>query len=129
VIGAIIAMPLVIVLHEAVHGIGFWAFTRQRPRFGFKGWYAYAAMPENVYLTRNPNIVVGLAPLVVLTVLGLALAPLLPLSVLPTLVCFLTLNAAGAVGDMFWIIWLLRRPANALISDLGDKMVVYEPSQ
>lgn len=92
IIGAVVAIPLVVVLHEAVHGIAFWAFTRQRPRFGWKGWFVYTAAPEGAYLARNPYIVVTLAPLVVLTVLGLGIAPLLPLSVLSTLICFLRLT-------------------------------------
>lgn len=126
-IGAIIATPLVVVLHEAVHGVMFWAFTRERPVFAFKIWYAYAAAPPGVYVPRNPYLVVALAPLVVLTVLGLLLALVLPPVALPTLVCFLTLNAAGAVGDMFVVIWLLRYPATTLVEDVGDTMTAYGP--
>src|SRR5262249_59765578 len=46
-IGAVLlACVLVPVVHEATHGVVFWALTRERPRFAFKVLYAYAVAPD-----------------------------------------------------------------------------------
>ena len=77
------------------------------------------------YLPRNPYLIVGLAPLVLLTVLGLGLLPVLPRSVLPPAWFALTFNAAGAVGDMVVVGWLLTKPRSVLVNDEGDKFSVF----
>jgi hypothetical protein len=123
----LIATVLMIILHEAVHGIAFWYFTRRRPTFGFKGFYAYAASPKGVYLPRQEYIVVALAPLLLLSLLGVILIPLVPLNALPILVFFLIGNAAGAIGDVWVVGWLLREPPEILLQDRGDAVTTYGP--
>lgn len=122
--GVLVAFFLVPVLHEATHGLFFWFFTRERPRFAYKVVYAYAAAPD-WYLPRGPYLLVGLAPLILLSLLGVALLPVLPLSLLPGLIACLVLNAAGAVGDIAMVCWLLLQPANLLARDTGDVVTLY----
>ncbi len=117
---------VVVVLHEAVHGVFIWLFTRSRPGFAFKIWYAYASAPT-WYLPRNQYLIVALAPLVVLTVLGFALAPFIPAGLLVPLLLFMTLNASGAVGDIGVAIWLLFQPPDCLANDRGDAVTLYVP--
>lgn len=114
----------VLVIHELVHGAFFWLITRERPFFGFKGLYAYAAAPD-WYLPRDPFLVVGLAPLVLITLAGVALIPVMPEAVLPFWVFGLTINAAGAIGDMLVVGWLLTLSRSILVRDEGDKFSVY----
>jgi len=47
----------------------FWVFTRSRPVFGLRGWYAFAAAP-GWFLTRGQYLVTILAPFLILSVLG-----------------------------------------------------------
>lgn len=122
--GALVAFFLVPVLHEAAHGLFFWLFTRERPRFAYKVLYAYAAAPD-WYLPRGPYLLVGLAPLVLLSLLGVALLPVLPLSLLPGLLACLVLNAAGAVGDIAMIGWLFLQPPTTMARDTGDAVTLY----
>lgn len=117
---------LVIVTHELIHGLFFWIFTRARPQFGFRGAYAFAAAPD-WYLPRGPYLLVGLAPLVVISAAGLALVAFVPAPAVPAVLLAITLNAAGAVGDLAVVAWLLTRPATCLINDHGDRFVVYMP--
>jgi len=124
-IGIVIALVGVLVLHESVHGLFFWIITRQRPRFGFRGTYAFAAAPD-WYLPRNPYLVVGLAPLVLITIAGIAFIPFIPVGGLLPLVYALTINAAGAVGDVAIVAWLLVKPPNLLIQDRGDAVSIYQ---
>jgi tetrahydromethanopterin S-methyltransferase subunit F len=119
------AVVLMVVLHEAVHGLFFWLFTGKRPRFGFKVIYAYAALPPGVYLPRNSYLVAGAAPLVLLGLVGTALIPYLSQPLLPALLFFLVGNTSGSIGDLYVIAWLLRKPASVLVADRGDAVDVY----
>lgn len=119
---------LVMVLHEAVHGLAIWLLTGARPTFGIGWTYAYTAAPD-WYLPRGRFVLVGLAPLVLLTALGLALLPVVPLALVPLVVLALTLNAAGAVGDLALIGLLLAQPRGALARDTGHRVEFYAPQQ
>lgn len=115
----LIVVIVVVVLHEAVHGIAFWLFTREPPRFGFRGLYAFAGAPD-WHLPRLQYAVVGGAPLVLLSLGGLLLALSLPVGVLPLLILGLTMNAAGAIGDMLVLGWIAFSPRGSLFRDTGD---------
>ncbi len=120
----ILGVIVITVLHELVHGIFFWIITRQIPRFGFRGAYAFAAAPE-WYIARGAYLWIGIAPLVVITVIGIICIPLIPAAFLFTwLFCLLT-NASGAIGDIYVVAYLLSQPASALIQDHGDMISIY----
>ena len=118
------ALVLMILLHEGVHGLFFWLFTGERPRFGFVGAYAYAAAPD-WYIPRNRYLLVGLAPLVVLSAVGTLLMPFASAPVLFLVLVVVVLNAAGSVGDLAMTAWVIVRPKSALIRDAGDAITVY----
>lgn len=124
----LITVALVLIVHELIHGLFFWIFTRDRPKFGFRGVYAYACAPD-WYLPRNPYLVVGLAPILAISLLGLALAPLLSSQAVRALLYAVSLNAAGSTGDLFVVGWLLTMPTSTLINDLGDGFTIYIPSE
>ena len=126
--GFLVALVLMIPLHEGVHGLFFWLLTGERPRFGFVGPYAYAAAPD-WYIPRNPYLLVGLAPLVVLSVVGMALVPFVPVSVLFVVLVVVVMNAAGSVGDLVMTAWVIVRPKSALVRDAGDAITLYVPVQ
>ncbi len=77
VVTLLVASGLVIFVHELVHGLFSGYISRDRPKFGFRGSYAYAAAP-NWYIPRGPFVVIGLAPLVVITLAGLAAVMVFP---------------------------------------------------
>ncbi|MCU0490178.1 MAG: DUF3267 domain-containing protein [Chloroflexaceae bacterium] len=116
-----------VVLHELMHGLFFWLFSRARPHFGFKGWYAYAAAP-GWFFPRGQFLVIGLAPLVLITLLGLLLVLVLPGPWLPLPLLVVVMNGAGSVGDLVAAVWLLRQPSSALFQDNGAAMVSYQPA-
>jgi hypothetical protein len=115
-----------IVLHEAVHGLFFWIFTKERPKFGFRGLYAYAGAPA-WYFNKWPYLLVGLAPLVLISLAGFISMLFVPSGWIFPILLFITLNASGAVGDIYAFFWILPRPAGVLVRDFGDRMEVYEP--
>jgi uncharacterized membrane protein YdcZ (DUF606 family) len=124
ILGLILGMMVVIILHELVHGLFFWMTTGQAPKFGFKGAYAFAAAPE-WYINRKAYFRIGAAPLVIITIIGLILIPVIPDRFLfPWLFCILA-NASGSVGDVYVLVDLMRQPATALIQDRGDRISIY----
>lgn len=127
-IGALAVTLVVAVLHELTHAVVFWLVTHEWPVFGFRGLYAYAAAPK-WYIPRLPYLLVGLAPLLLLTLLGLALLRVLPLGTVPAVVFALTINAAGAVGDLYLVFRLLFLPSGCLIHDEGNSVTWYVPAE
>ncbi len=112
------------VLHELVHGVFFWLFTRSRPTFGFRGWYAFAAAPGWL-LTRGQYLVVTLAPFVLLSILGIILLAIVPTGALAAILAGTVMNAAGAVGDLWVVFLILREHRPIMIEDLGDGFNFY----
>jgi hypothetical protein len=124
IIWILISFALVLILHEFIHGLFFWLVTGDRPKFGFRGAYAFAGAP-NWYLPRIPYLVIGSAPLVVITILGIALIIYVPAGVLFPLLFALVTNAAGSLGDVLVIGWLITVRKTILICDAGEAVSVY----
>jgi hypothetical protein len=124
--GIILIVMLVMVLHEGVHGFFFWLFTKHKPVFGIKFGYAYAAMPD-WYFQRNQYLVIGLAPFVILDLLGIFLIPIVPVNWLWVVLGALLMNSSGAVGDLAVVFWLLHKPAASLAMDKADSIELYTP--
>lgn len=124
VVGLLLVVMAVVVLHELAHGAAFWWFAGQRPHFGIGPSYAYAAMP-GWYFPKRQYLAIGLAPLVSLTLLGLALVPFLPNAWLAPFLWGLSLNAGGAIGDLYICFRIAREAEDILVRDLGDGFEVY----
>lgn len=117
-----------IILHEAIHGVFFWLFTRSRPRFAFRWTHAYAAAP-GWYIPRNFYLITALAPLVLISLAGILLFAFGPPAWLLPTWFVLMMNAGGAVGDLLVAGWLLRQPAGCLAQDRGDAVTLYVPDE
>lgn len=120
----VVVFVAAIVLHEGVHGLFFYLFTGKRPVYGIGLGYAYAAAPE-WYIPRNRYLVIALAPLLLLTLLGLALLAWLPPAGIPGVLLFLILNDGGAAGDLTVVGWLLTQPASCMAQDNGHAILLY----
>lgn len=125
VLYVLLSISLMLVLHEGTHGVFFWLTTGERPHFGFNLLYAYAFAPQ-WYIPRNVYIIIGLAPAVLLTAIGLTLMPFLPHTVWLYLLIFLAMNASGSIGDILVVALLCSLSGNILINDLGDRFILYE---
>ena len=114
----------VIILHEIIHAIGFYWFSKERPQIGFHILYAYAAAPD-WYFPRNQFILIGILPFMVITIVGLILMPFVNFITLPRLILALTLNAAGSIGDMIVVLWLISQPAKTWVRDKGASIALF----
>jgi hypothetical protein len=127
VLALLALQAIMIVLHEGFHGIFFYIFSQARPHFAFKGLYAYASLP-GWYFPRAQYLVVCLAPLLGITLLGFLMMVAVPPFWIPAILVVMTLNAAGAVGDMTVALWLVRAPTGCLANDQGDAFNLYIPA-
>ena len=106
----------ILVPHEWLHGLAI-RYYGGEPRYGvgvahFILPYAYATTDHE--FTRNQFIVVLLTPLVVMTLVGV---PLMILLGWGWLAIPLTLNAAGAVADIWMTLMVVSYPAHIRIVD------------
>ena len=121
---------LVLVLHELMHGAAMALFGAQ-PSYGIK-WRKLLlyATAHGFAFRRNDYIGVALAPLLGLS--GLALAAIAILAGNPAgnpwviwIIVYAALNAAGAAGDLWIALIVLRFPPQARVIDERDGMRVF----
>jgi hypothetical protein len=127
IVDFIVAFVLVMPVHELVHSVFYCRFTGKLPSFRIKGLYVYAAAPSEVYFPRNQYLVVGIAPLVLLTLVGLLLMVIVPVVAVPILILFIAFNAAGAAGDLLMVACLLSYSPDTLMQDNGSAVIAYGP--
>jgi predicted metal-dependent HD superfamily phosphohydrolase len=116
----------VLIAHELFHGLFFWIFTGERFELGIRPFYAFASSPE-WYLPRSQFSVIGLAPFIIITLLGFALIAIVPLGAASVVLVSLVVNAAGSVGDFVVVAWLLAGRRKRLVRDTGPVITIYEP--
>lgn len=111
---------LQLVLHELVHGLFLWLFTRTRPVFGFRGWYAYASAP-GWYFPRSQYLIICLAPLILISLLCMLLLLILPFGLALAAVLFTAVvNATSSVGDLWYSLKILSVRPPLLVEDIGE---------
>ncbi len=126
--GTLIAIPLTIVLHELTHGLALRGYGA-RPKYGViwqQGmFYATAA---GYAFRRNAYLVIALAPLVGLSLVGMALLmfPLAEWLAWVIAICA-ALNVGSAIGDMWLVRVALGYPSSAYIVDEKDGVRVFMP--
>lgn len=111
-----VLVTAIIVPHEWVHGLAI-RYYGGKPRYGvglahFVLPYAYATTDHR--FERNQFVVVALAPLVVLTLVGVALMAAFGWG---WLVVPLAANAGGAVGDLWMVLTVLGYPSHVSVED------------
>ena len=117
---------VVIFVHELIHGVFFWIYTRDRPIFAYKILYAFAAAPE-WFIPKTNFIVIGLSPAILITVLALFLIMITPSSMVKIVSLAGAINFAGSTGDFAVVIWTLTLPKSCLVKDSGDSFDIYQP--
>ncbi len=111
----VVAYIVVLPLHEFIHALAF-LFWGGKPYFGAKLPLALYCGAKNQLFWRNHYLVVGLAPLIVITVAGVLLTLFAP--VLASYLLFATVgNVAGAAGDVLVAARLWRQEREALVED------------
>lgn len=121
----IILVIVVIPIHEGLHGLAI-LLTGHKPRFGAKldKGVVYATA-DGALFRRNDFIMIALAPIVVMTLVGMGLMIVLPDGLANLVSLGIVFNAASAIGDL-WMTWVvLRYPSSALVKDEEDGIRVF----
>jgi hypothetical protein len=121
-------MVLLFTLHELIHGIFFWVFTRSRPVFAVRALYACAGAPD-WYIPARQYAVVTIGPLAVIGTVGVLLMLLVPESWVLVIAFLVALNTGGAVGDLLVFNRIFKLPRTSFANDTGDVITFYERRQ
>jgi hypothetical protein len=113
-------------VHELVHGLCFWLFCRERPVFGIGVGYAYAAAPA-WFFPKFRYLVIGLSPLITITIAGLAAIAIVPTTWVAIVFLAVVFNAGGAIGDMYVCMRIGCESRDVLVRDNGDRFEIYRP--
>lgn len=106
---------LILPLHEVVHAAAF-ALWGGKPYFGARLPYALYCGAKGQLFRRNQYLVVGLAPLVVITLAGIIFTLVSP--ALASYTIFATAgNISGSAGDIWAVRRLSRLPPSILVED------------
>lgn len=110
-----LAYIVILPVHEAIHGL-FFLLWGGKPYFGAKLPFALYCGAKQQLFRRNQYLVVGLAPLVVLTLAAIVLTLTAP--GLASFVLFGTVgNFSGAAGDVWVARRLWRQSSQLLVED------------
>jgi hypothetical protein len=126
--GAAVVVGLVVMLmtiHELIHGFSFWVFTRSRPVFALRLFYAYAGAPD-WYIPTRQFALVAVGPLVIIGAVGLLLMLLVPESWVLFIAFVVAMNTGGSMGDLLVLTRLLKLSPTCLANDTGDVVTFYE---
>jgi hypothetical protein len=127
-IGVILVLPF----HEWIHGLAIHG-VGHKPIYGIK-WadFGRVKLPLVLYTTagdvffRRPEFIfVALAPVVVITALGMVIVAVLPDYLAYYVALAVVINGAGAVGDFWMVVVTLRYPADCLVRDEADSIRIY----
>lgn len=118
-------MFMIFTIHELIHGVFFWVFTRSKPVFGLHLFYAYTGAPD-WYIPTRKFAIIAVSPLVIIGAVGLLLILLAPISWVMFIIFFMAMNTAGSMGDLFVFTHLFKLSPTCLMNDTGDVITFYE---
>jgi hypothetical protein len=114
-----------ILAHEGIHGLAI-HWVGHRARYGFKvSKGVFYATADSALFRRSEFLVVALAPLVVITLVGLILLVFASDALAFYIGLLVLLNASGAIGDLWMSAVVLRYPPNILVRDEADSIRIY----
>lgn len=126
-IPAILLMIAIIPIHELFHGL-MMSYYGHEVRYGIK-WRkgVVYATTDNGLFWRSQFMIIALAPLAFISLIAIFLSLFAPVGLGVWFMIAASLNAAGAIGDLWMVYVGYPYPANALIRDEEDGMRIYTP--
>jgi hypothetical protein len=116
-----------LILHEGLHGAAI-GVLGYRPRFGLKLRRLVLYTTADAYFSRRQYLAVTLAPLLGITLVGLPVMLLLPVSLAAWVGMMVAMNAASSIGDLWMTAVMVSFPADALFLDEADGMSIFLPT-
>ncbi len=110
------------VIHELIHGLVA-SLGGGRPVYGIGPGVAFCHFRE--FVGKGTYAAILVAPLLLISVVGVAIMPLTPQILRGPLLALLVTNGAGAVGDVASLLQLRGLPRDILIADTNAGFEVY----
>lgn len=123
-IGLLLVAVTVIAAHECTHGLLLWLFTRERPNLGIQFPGVGVEAPD-WYLPRNLLMMIGIAPLILLTLIGLVLLFTVSPNIIGTVAIGITINIVGAYMDIAVVMYAYLLPKSAYIRPARGYASIY----
>ncbi len=114
-----------LILHELVHGF-FVSKYGGKPHYGAGIYFIlpYLYTTTKTIFSRNQLIIICIAPLIVISIAGVAAMAAFP-RIAHFILIPLVVNASGSVGDLWMIRNLLRYPEHILAEDQKTGTIIY----
>jgi hypothetical protein len=126
---AISTIVFTMLFHEFIHGV---AISMYGGKPGYGTGVSHYILPclytttETIF-RRNQFIVILMAPLIVISVLGVISMIVFP-AIAHWFIIPLTMNAAGAVGDLWMTASIVRYPGHIVLADDNSGLTIYGKS-
>ena len=120
-----IDIVFILYLHEMIHATVFYFIHKQKPQIGIRGFVIFAAAPEQI-LSKREVIVNAIAPLIVITVIGLMMLSQVSISSASWIFLPILINAAASGGDLMTVYFVLKQKEKTLFNDIGDIIYAVE---
>jgi hypothetical protein len=119
----------VLPLHEGLHAAAI-LWTGHKPRFGAKlDKGVLYATSDGALFRRAEFIVIALAPIIVITLVGMALMVVLPEWPAFWIGIAVIVNASSAIGDLWMVVVVRRYADDTLVRDEADGIRIFTPQQ
>lgn len=117
---------IIIIVHEAIHGIFFKVFNPEgKVNYGFKAGMAYATSPGTVY-TRGQFFIIIIMPFVILTAVMMTMMFMLPN---PAYKYYIALHTGACAGDFYYLYLILKHKHLSYAVDTEVGMSLYETKE
>lgn len=126
-LGIIIGLIVYVVLHELIHGLFYYSFTKQKLVFGMSLVAAYCGLKEG-YVNKLTALISGLAPFVIFSIVFILVIAFVPASPWLLVLAFVfASHIGGCCGDIYYAGVLLFKynKKQVLVSDNGLKQSFY----
>ncbi len=124
---SLIVLVMILGVHELCHGLAFRLFGAP-VRYGInlsKG--VLFATADGYYFSRDAYVIIGLAPLVLITIGAGILMIFAGGSLRAAIALIGAVNIGGAIGDVWFVAVCLRYPRALLARDTGDGVDLFSP--
>jgi hypothetical protein len=127
--GGLLIILAVLPLHEGLHAAAI-RWTGHKPRFGAKlDKGVLYATSDGALFRRAEFIIIALAPIVVITLVGMTLMVVLPEWPAFWIGIAVIVNASSAIGDLWMVVVVRRYADDTLVRDEADGIRIFTPQQ
>jgi hypothetical protein len=113
-----------VIIHELIHALFIWIFSRKRAHFKFSLIYASAGASDR-YFDRSSYIVIALSPVIIISLFLYLLINLSSPDLYNGILLVLALNISSAIGDFYISFITATKEKETLVRDEGEIMHFY----